>query len=104
MYTSPEINEKRPYNTEKADTFSLGVIMYLLMFRNPCFRDADFRKDKHFNDLVKNGNLARYLDKVNVSREYKQCLLGLLCYEENQRSSLEQLDSNPWLSNFQGDE
>jgi len=41
MYTSPEINEKRPYDTEKADMFSLGVIMYLLMFRNPCFKDAD---------------------------------------------------------------
>jgi serine/threonine protein kinase len=27
MYTSPEINEKRPYDTEKADMFSLGVIM-----------------------------------------------------------------------------
>jgi serine/threonine protein kinase len=30
MYSSPEINELIPFDTEKADTFSIGVIMYLL--------------------------------------------------------------------------
>jgi len=49
--------------------FALGVIMYLLMFRNPCFKDADYRKDKHFNDLIKNGRLRSYLDRVKVSDE-----------------------------------
>lgn len=57
MYTSPEINEKRPYNTMKAEMFSIGVIMYLILFRNPCFRDANYQSDKNFNDLIKNGKL-----------------------------------------------
>jgi len=58
--------------------FSLGVIMYLLMFRNPCFKDADYRKDNQFNDLIKNKKLIHHLNKVKVSREFKECLLGLL--------------------------
>jgi len=52
MYTPPEVNEERPYSTEKADMFALGVILYLLVFRNPCFMDADYRKDKHFRELI----------------------------------------------------
>jgi len=57
MYTPPEVNEERPYSTEKADMFALGVILYLLVFRNPCFMDADYRKDKHFRELIYNGKL-----------------------------------------------
>jgi len=52
--------------------------MYLLMFRNPCFKDADYRKDNQFNDLIKNKKLIHHLNKVKVSREFKECLLGLL--------------------------
>jgi len=58
--------------------FSLGVIMYSLMFDNPCFKDADYRKDNRFNDLIKNKKLIHYLDEVKVSLEFKECLLGLL--------------------------
>jgi hypothetical protein len=29
------------------------------MFRNPCFRDADFRKDAHFKSLVKEGQMRK---------------------------------------------
>jgi len=41
-----------PYDTEKADTFAIGVIMYLLYFRNPCFKDADITKDVNFKELI----------------------------------------------------
>jgi len=42
--------------------------MYLLLFRNPCFRDADWKKDKNFEKLIKNKQLAMHLDKVpNIS-------------------------------------
>jgi len=44
------------------------------------------------------------MDRVSVSAEYKNCVLGLLCYDEDSRLSLEELDRNPWLSNFKGEE
>lgn len=78
MYTSPEINEKREYDTEKSDVFALGVIMYLCMFRNPCFKDADYRKDKHFRELIKEKKLRSYLDKVKVSEGFKDLLCSML--------------------------
>ena len=100
MQTCPEINEKRAYDTEKADMFSLGVIMYLLMHPSPCFDDADYRKDNRFNHLIKNKQLIHYLDEEKVSQEFKECLLGLLAYNEHERTSLSELNDNPWLNNF----
>lgn len=48
MYNSPQIAEKRPYNTEKSDVFSLGVVLMILLFRNPWFRETNYKKDPDF--------------------------------------------------------
>lgn len=37
---------------------------------------------------------------MKVSTEFKQVVLGLLNYDSNSRTSLDELDKNPWLSNF----
>jgi hypothetical protein len=37
---------------------------------------------------------------VKVSTEFKQVVLGLLNYDSNSRTSLDELDKNPWLTNF----
>jgi len=43
------------------------------------------------------------LDRVKVSTEFKECLLGLLAYNEQERTSLNELNQNPWLNNFTGE-
>jgi len=40
---------------------------------------------------------------VKVSAEFKECLLGLLAYNEHERTSLAELNANPWLNNFTGE-
>lgn len=59
------------------------------------------KKDKNFNDLIKNKNLIRHLDRVNASSEFKKCILGLLEQNEDERTSLEELSKNPWINNFE---
>jgi len=39
---------------------------------------------------------------MQVSNEFKETVLGLLQYDENERTSLEELNRNPWLNNFTG--
>jgi hypothetical protein len=41
---------------------------------------------------------------MKLSEQFKECLLGLLCYHEDTRLSLDELDANPYLRNFSGEE
>jgi len=49
------------------------------MFRNPCFKDADYRKDKHFNELIKNKKIGYYLQKVDASDDFKDLIKKTMC-------------------------
>lgn len=89
-----------PFDTEKADTFAVGVIMYLLQFRNPCFKDADITKDKNFKELIYNQKLAFHLKNTDASEEYQQLVTSLLAYNSNKRLSLAELDKHPYLNDF----
>ena len=80
--------------------FALGVILQLLFFRNPCFKDADLKKDKNFRELIYNQKLEGQLNTVKVSDEFKNTVIGLLNYDSDARTSLKQLNKNPWLNNF----
>lgn len=46
FYMAPEIHEKRTYNGEKVDLFALGIILFILMSKNPPFKVADKRVDR----------------------------------------------------------
>jgi len=64
------------------------------MFRNPCFKDANYNTDKHFKELILNKQLVNYLNQTPVSESFKSTVLGLLNYDPEERISLEDLDSN----------
>lgn len=52
FYMAPEIHEKKTYSGEKVDLFALGIILFILMSKNPPFRVADKRVDRLYQFLT----------------------------------------------------
>lgn len=48
-YNAPQISENTPFDSEKADVFSVGALMVTVLLRNPLFVDTDASKDYNFN-------------------------------------------------------
>jgi serine/threonine protein kinase len=48
-YNSPQIALSLPFDSEKADVFSVGALMVTVLLRNPLFVDTDASKDYNFN-------------------------------------------------------
>lgn len=61
-YMAPEIKEGKPYNGEKIDLFSAGVILFILIRGIFPFKEA--RKEEFFYNLLINERYTEYWEKV----------------------------------------
>jgi len=101
-YVSPEILLKTPYSGCKADVFSLGVILFSLLFSQLPF---DFKERVHetvysnrphpplkfpFKD-------AETCIEFNVSDTAKDLLTKMMEPEQKKRISLEEIAKHPWM-------
>lgn len=88
-YVCPEIVQRKPYINCKAEVFSLGVLLYALLFGQFPFSV----EDREMEDCT-----LVFSDSVNVSRETKEFLKHLLAFNPSKRYSLEDILSHPWLA------
>lgn len=98
-YVAPEILMGVPYGT-KADMWSIGVILYILLGGYPPFIENNqrdlFRK-------IKAGEYEFHKDYWdNVSKEAKVLISSLLTVDPKRRLSAREALRNPWIS--QGDD
>jgi len=98
-YAAPEIMGRKPYNPFKSDVFSVGVVMYGLLFGEFPFSTAD-RWDK-----VAAGThpAIRWADKVpsfpgSVSKDAKELIEIMLEVDPEKRVSMEQILSHKWFA------
>ena len=91
-YMPPEIAFKKPYNGEKADLWSLGVLVYKIF----C---ADFPfKGKNEKELYKSIEKGKFR-MANYTPEYaKKIILGMIVLNPNKRMSCEMVLKSEWLS------
>ena len=97
-YMAPEIKEGKPYSGEKVDLFSAGVILFILARGIFPFKEA--KPDDNFYKYIHQKDFKGYWSKVeseSLSDNLKDLLLKLLCYNDEERISLEDLKSHPWL-------
>lgn len=80
--------------------FSIGVILFIIVQGIFPFKEA--RKEEYFYNLILSGQIETYFSKVNgqnLSNDFKDLILKMFSYNPEERMTLEQLKSHPWVVN-----
>lgn len=92
-YCAPEVlDRKRSYNGYTADIWSLGVVLYALLYGQMPFTSEDFREMKTA------ANLSLCFPKSKVSDAAQDLLRQMLRLDPSQRISMKQMALHDWLS------
>ena len=91
-YAAPELFEGREYDGPKADIWSLGVILYVLVSGSLPFDGATLQ------DLRVRIMSCQYRIPFYLSRDCEHLLRGLLVLQPSKRLSLVQMSQHCWLT------
>ena len=111
QFQAPEIFEKKKYDGKRADMFSLGVILFMVVNKSYPFSVAD-KNDKYYCYIFKNTKQSytqywklmnmrfkkKGIDLTKQSEEFRKLIFKLLCYNPKQRITIEELKNDPWLN------
>ena len=102
VYSSPQILANQPYNGEKADIFSLGIILFNLVSGKKPFYSAD-KYDRFYGLIVKGKNdrfwkeIVRMLGIIDFSNEFKDLFISMVAFNENGRPNIPQILHHHWF-------
>ena len=95
-YSAPEIIMRQPFNGYKADVFSLGVILFIMLTGKRPFRNA--RKFDGYYQYIRKGNLELFWknikksnDGLMLSEEAVDLISKMICYDSNERISIDEI-------------
>lgn len=97
-YMAPEIRELKIYNGKKADIFSVGVILWIIINGNFPFVAA--KDDDYYYRLIIENKLDEYWTAVNgkhLSDEFKEIFLRMVSKDPEQRPSVDELMECAWM-------
>jgi len=92
-YMPPEIVNKQKYIPFYSDIWSLGVLLYTMIFGNFPFRA---NKEEELFELISEGNLT-FPDDIEVSEKVKNLLSKTIVIKPTKRISLEEILNDPWF-------
>ena len=92
-YMPPEIVNKQKYIPFYSDIWSLGVLLYAMLFGNFPFKAS--KQEKLF-ELINEANLV-FPKNIEVSDEVKNLLLKIIVIDPSKRLSLEDILNDPWF-------
>jgi serine/threonine protein kinase len=90
-YIAPEILRCLPYDGTMADVWSIGVVLYAMLYGNFPFR-AESPED--LEALILSG---KYALPEDISVEARNLLRRILCQEPRGRPTVLELLSDPWV-------
>ena len=109
-YAAPEILERRQYEGDKVDIFSIGALLFVLMTRKFAFAKAKIINDapnskKILYGLIKDKNYDKYWENLdtyfvikNVPEEFKNLFVKMVAYNPEERPSINEIRNDAWMS------
>ena len=92
-YMPPEIVNKEKYIPFYSDIWSLGVLLYVMLFGYFPFKA---NKENKLFELINEGKIT-FPTYIDVSDEVKKLILKILVIKPNKRLSLEEILNDPWF-------
>ena len=94
-YCAPEVGPSHPYNPRKADTWSLGILLHVLLTG---FWPYKGKTEAALHENVKTGNTSIFIDSLPEDSALMDLLEGLLRHDSDLRFSIEQVLASEWLN------
>jgi len=98
MYKSPQVFNKIPFNASKADIWSIGVVLFLMLVGSPPFLKPTI-KDPYYHNII-NGYMHRMLIDNDKDKYITSNVLDLFDHifcDENKRYSAQDILNHPYL-------
>ena len=99
-YMAPEIHRKLPYTGETVDFFSVGVVLFIMMNKNPPFRKAD-NSDQMYRIFCQKNELFWAMHSKGkpvgfYSSEFVSLMNKMLAPNPCNRPSFEEIKNHVW--------
>lgn len=92
-YAAPEIIQHKPYDGKKADVWSLGIILFILLSGLFPFDDYQNRTEIIFDKIV----AGNFFMPSYLSSEVSPLLRSMLHKDPKKRPSVEEILKHPWF-------
>ena len=103
-YLAPQKFLKQTYSGEKADIFSLGCILFLLVLGGFCFGRAKYG-DKYYQDII-NRNEKKFYEDLSgnyneiksLKNDFKDLVYTMIAFKEDERpENIEKILEDKWF-------
>ena len=103
MYKPPEINNQIPYDGKKADIFSLGAALIILVTGKCGFKNATKSDPLYCNIISKDYNIywsevEENLSYITLSPEFKDLFIKMIKCDPEERITIEDILDHPWFN------
>ena len=101
-YSSPQILVNQPYNGEKNDIFSLGIILFNLVTGKFGFSKAHIN-DPYYKYILSEkinkywASLPNEITNINYSNEFKDLYINMINFNEDKRPNISQIMNHHWF-------
>ena len=109
IYAAPELFEKKEYDGDKIDIFSLGALLFVLLtkkngFKEAVINDLSLGLEYILYNIIKAKKYKLYwkiFDKdskiKSLSSNFKKLYFKMVAYNPEERPTIEQIKKNEWL-------
>ena len=97
QYAAPEIQRREKFNGEKADIFSLGATLFVLVTGNYGFRDS--KEDNYIYKLIRKKKYEEYwkLFGRELPEDFQNLYLSMVAHNPKERPTFEEILNSAWL-------
>ena len=107
QYMAPEVIEEKEYDGEKADIFSIGVLIFTILTSKIPFLNAKIynegRKIKQLYRFIKEKDEEKYWETLKeegidgLSPEFKDLFLKMVAFDPNERPTIKEILNHNWI-------